>query len=78
MPKKGLKTPLGKLPSVLLAIAFFVAAIAYLFWTIDFIPDTIAPVIGFLDDAVIFIVGGFIIRGAIKDTIKWLKAMKIL
>ena len=64
--------------NILITLTFFAAAFAYLFWSIDIIPDRIGPVIGWIDDAIIFVIGGFIVRRAVWDTMKWLKKMKIL
>jgi uncharacterized membrane protein YkvA (DUF1232 family) len=47
------------------AIIFIVIGLTYIFWTFDVIPDAI-PVVGWIDDAIIFLLAAWAIRGAIN------------
>ena len=48
------------------ATIFITLALMYIFWAADFIPDFVGPGVGFVDDAIIFLLAAWAIRGAIN------------
>lgn len=57
-----------RLGKFLLSILLMVLGLAYLFTSLDIIPDKIIPVIGYIDDAGVLILLYFLYRRAVK---KW-------
>lgn len=56
----------SKLAAYFKAAIFMTIALSYLFWSVDVIPDALGPVVGFLDDAIVFFFAAWSIRGAIN------------
>jgi uncharacterized membrane protein YkvA (DUF1232 family) len=52
-----------KIVSWIKAIFFLTIALSYALWPLDFIPDFTGAVIGWIDDAIVFVVVGYLIMG---------------
>lgn len=48
------------------AIIFLTLALSYTFWALDFLPDLVAGPVGYVDDAIVWLLAAFAIRGAIN------------
>jgi uncharacterized membrane protein YkvA (DUF1232 family) len=59
----GFNTKLG---AYVKAAVFATLALSYFFWSFDVIPDVLGPVVGYVDDAIVFLFAAYAIRGAIN------------
>ena len=59
--------------SLLKALIFLSLGLTYLFWSFDVLHDTLLPVIGWTDDAIVLLIVAWVIRGDLRNIVKWAK-----
>jgi uncharacterized membrane protein YkvA (DUF1232 family) len=56
----------NKMAAWLKAAVFGGLALAYIFWALDVVPDALGPVVGRVDDTIVFLIAAWGIKGAIN------------